>query len=59
MFRDIMGFMTYRYLQLYSYQFEKKIKNLKIFQQIKEFDRENNFIDHFIYMKILKMILSR
>jgi hypothetical protein len=51
---DIMGFMTYGYLQLYTYQFEKNIKTLQIFQHIKEFDRANNFIDHFIYMENLE-----
>jgi len=50
----IIGFMTYRYLELYSFGFQKEMKNLKSIQQIKEFDSEHNFIDHFIYNENLE-----
>jgi hypothetical protein len=49
-----MGFMTYRYLQLYSHRFQKEMRNLNSFHLMKEFDSEYNFIDHFIYNENLE-----
>jgi len=45
---DAIGFLTYRYLNLYTHDFKKKIGDIKDFQQVREFDTQNNFLDFYI-----------
>lgn len=44
-----IGLMTFRYLQLYSYDFNENVNLLNDFSKLKTFDEQYNFIDHFIY----------
>ena len=45
---DTMGLLTYRYLNLYSNNFKNGISGIHNFQELKEFDKQNNFLDFFI-----------
>ncbi|HEX5151082.1 MAG TPA: hypothetical protein VFW07_06515 [Parafilimonas sp.] len=49
-----LGFLSYRYLQLYNYDFDKSINKLKTFDDVKLFDEQNNFINFFIYNENLE-----
>lgn len=43
-----MGLLTYRYFNLYAFDFKANVKNLDQDTALKQFDTEKNFIDHFI-----------
>lgn len=43
-----MGYMTFKYLELYAYDFKKCITQLQNYTEIKKFDDEKNFVDFFI-----------
>ncbi|MBV9961194.1 MAG: hypothetical protein JO072_03010 [Parafilimonas sp.] len=45
---SIMGLLTYRYLGLYSYNFKKQRKVISSYQEVFEFDKQNNFLDFYI-----------
>jgi uncharacterized protein YlbG (UPF0298 family) len=44
----IIGLLTYRYLELYSYNFKKQKRLINSYNQVVEFDKKNNFIDFYI-----------
>ena len=43
-----IGYMTFKYLELYTYNFKKNITLVKDHTELKKFDVDNNFIDYFI-----------
>lgn len=49
-----LGYMTFRYLDLYSYDFNKIVNQLNSFEKLTDFDNSRNFIDHFIYSNNLE-----
>jgi len=44
----IIGYMTYKYFELYTYNFKKAFKTIRTYEQLSGFDQQNNFIDFFI-----------
>jgi hypothetical protein len=45
---DMIGLLTYRYLNLYTRNFKNGVKGMKDFGELKEFDKKNNFLDFYI-----------
>lgn len=45
---DSIGLLTYRYLNLYSNNFKTGVGRVNNFQELKEFDSKNNFLDFYI-----------
>ncbi len=43
-----IGLLTYRYLQLYNYDFQKNISVISTQNDVADFDKKNNFINHFL-----------
>ena len=48
------GLMTYRYLKLYTYDFNQTIKKIKSLDDARKFDADKNFIDHFLFSENLE-----
>ena len=44
-----IGFLTYQYLKLYNFHSNERIAQLNNYEDVLNFDRENNFIDLIIF----------
>lgn len=56
---DFAGLFTFRYLKLYTYNFDKKAGEIKNYQALEDFDRKNNFIDFIIKQEGLNEGIER
>ena len=54
---DFAGFLTYRYLKLFTYDFSNKSEDILDYKKLIEFDKKNNFIDIILKTETIDKLL--